>query len=212
MKFAQFVSGAVASLALTVAGTACTQSMPVDDALRQKWSDKTVFDLKTQTLEGKPLEMSEWKGKTLLVVNVASRCGFTRQYEGLEKLHRDWKDKGLVVVGVPCNDFGGQEPGSAEEIREFCTAKFGVTFPMLVKQSSKPGKDQGVVFEYLGFRTEKLPGWNFCKYLVHPDGTTVEFFDSRTGPESGDLKKAIEKAIAKAKPAKDSTRSTPKAS
>jgi len=185
----------VAGLALSLAGIACTQTMPVDDALRAKWSDKTVSDLETRTLEGKPQAFAEWKGKPLLVVNVASRCGFTRQYAGLEKVHDRFKDAGLVVIGVPCNDFGGQEPGSAEEICEFCTSKFDVSFPMLVKQSSKPGDEQGVVFEYLGFRTGKLPGWNFCKYLVHPDGTTVEFFDSRVDPEGKELTAAIEKAI-----------------
>ncbi len=185
----------VAGLALSLSGIACTQTMPVDDALKAKWSDKTVYDLETKTLEGEGWKFTEWKGKPLLVVNVASRCGFTRQYVGLEKVHDRFKEQGLVVVGVPCNDFGGQEPGSAEEIREFCTSKYDVSFPMLVKQSSKPGKEQGVVFEYLGFRTGKLPGWNFCKYLVHPDGTTVEFFDSRMDPEGKELIAAIEKAI-----------------
>lgn len=206
------IATTVAALALSLAGTACTQTMPVDDALREKWSGKTVFDLETKTLEGEPIKLADWKGKALLVVNVASRCGFTRQYEGLEKLHRAWKDKGLVVVGVPCNDFGNQESGSAEQIREFCTAKFNVTFPMLEKQSSKPSggpdKQQGIVFEYLGFRTEKLPGWNFCKYLVHPDGTTVEFFESGVSPESEKLGEAIKKAVAKIEPAKpDATES-----
>jgi len=200
----------VAGLALSLAGIACTQTMPVDDALRAKWSDKTVSDLETKTLEGKPQAFSEWKGKPLLVVNVASRCGFTRQYAGLEKVHDRFKDAGLVVIGVPCNDFGGQEPGSAEEIREFCTSKFDVSFPMLVKQSSKPGDEQGVVFEYLGFRTGKLPGWNFCKYLVHPDGTTVEFFDSRVDPEGKELTAAIEKAISEIAP-KDAVTPAPPA-
>ena len=197
-----------ATLALSLAGIACTQTMPVDDALKAKWSEKTVFDLETKSLEGKPLKFSEWTGKPLLVVNVASRCGFTRQYAGLEKVHDRFKDQGLVVVGVPCNDFGGQEPGSAEEIREFCTAKFDVSFPMVVKQSSKPGKEQGIVFEYLGTRSGKLPGWNFCKYLVHPDGTTVEFFDSRVDPEGKELTAAIEKALEKAKPETASSKKT----
>ena len=196
------IIGAVAGLALSAAGIACSQSMPVTDELQQKWSDKTFFDLKTDTLEGKPVDLSEWKGNAILVVNVASRCGFTRQYAGLEKLSDEWKGKGLIVVGVPCNDFGGQEPGSAKEIREFCTAKFDVDFPLLTKQSSKAGKNQGVIFEYLGTRTGKLPGWNFCKYLVHPDGTTVEFFDSRAAPEGKEIGAAVRKAVATTKPAK----------
>lgn len=195
------IFGVVAGLALSAAGIACSQSMPVTDELQQKWSDKTFFDLKTDSLEGKPLDLAEWKGNAILVVNVASRCGFTRQYAGLEKLSDEWKGKGLIVVGVPCNDFGGQEPGSAKEIREFCTTKFAVEFPLLAKQSSKPGKNQGVIFEYLGTRTEKLPGWNFCKYLVYPDGTKVEFFDSRAAPDGKELNAAIRKAVATAKPA-----------
>ena len=204
MSISSKFAGAVAGLALSISGTACSQSMPVNDELRAKWSDQTFFDLETRTLEGEPIDLGQWKGQAVLVVNVASRCGFTRQYAGLEKLSDDFKGKGLVVVGVPCNDFGGQEPGSASEIREFCTSRYGVEFPMLAKQSSRPGAGQGVVFEYLGVRTGKLPGWNFCKYLVDPDGRTVTFFDSRAAPDGQELRKAVEKAVAKAKTAKDS--------
>ncbi|MCP4835731.1 MAG: glutathione peroxidase [Phycisphaera sp.] len=172
--------------------------MPVTDELKEKWSDKTLFDIDTKTLEGKPLKLSEWKGKAVLVVNVASKCGFTGQYEGLEKLSDQWKDKGLVVVGIPCNDFGGQEPGSASTIRQFCTSRYAVEFPMLEKQSTKPGKDQSPIFEYLGTRTGKLPGWNFCKYLVYPDGKTIEFYDSRTAPDGKAFESKVKAAVAKA--------------
>ncbi|MBQ72152.1 MAG: glutathione peroxidase [Planctomycetaceae bacterium] len=193
------ITAAVAGIALSVSGAACTQSMPVTDDLKEKWSDKTLFDIETKTLEGKPLKMSEWKGKAVLVVNVASKCGFTGQYEGLEKLSDQWKDKGLVVVGVPCNDFGGQEPGSASTIRQFCTSRFQVEFPMLEKQSTKPGKNQSQIFEYLGTRTGKLPGWNFCKYLVYPDGKTIEFYDSRTAPDGKKLEAKVKDAVSKVK-------------
>ncbi|MEE2971994.1 MAG: glutathione peroxidase, partial [Planctomycetota bacterium] len=195
MSISSRLAGAVAGLALSASGTACSQSMPVNDELRAKWSDQTFFDLETRTLEGEPIDLGQWKGRAVLVVNVASRCGFTRQYAGLEKLSDEFKDEGLVVVGVPCNDFGGQEPGSASQIREFCTSRYGVEFPMLAKQSSRPGSGQGVVFEYLGFRTGKLPGWNFCKYLVDPDGRTVTFFDSRAAPDGQELRRAVEKAL-----------------
>jgi len=198
MPMTSRIIATVAGLALSATGVACTQSMPVTDELKEKWSDKTLFDIDTKTLEGKPLKLSEWKGKAVLVVNVASKCGFTGQYEGLEKLSDQWKDKGLVVVGIPCNDFGGQEPGSASTIRQFCTSRFAVEFPMLEKQSTKPGKDQSPIFEYLGTRTGKLPGWNFCKYLVYPDGKTIEFYDSRTAPDGKAFESKVKAAVAKA--------------
>lgn len=202
MPITSRITAAVAGIALSISGAACTQSMPVTDELKEKWSDKTLFDIETKTLEGKTLKMSEWKGKAVLVVNVASKCGFTGQYEGLEKLSDQWKDKGLIVVGVPCNDFGGQEPGSASTIRQFCTNRFQVEFPMLEKQSTKPGKNQSPIYEYLGTRTGKLPGWNFCKYLVYPDGRTIEFYDSRTAPDGKKLEEKVKDAVSKVKPAK----------
>ena len=199
------IAAAVAGITLSLTGAACTQSMPVTDELKEKWSDKTLFDIETKTLEGKPLKMSDWKGKAVLVVNVASKCGFTGQYEGLEKLSDQWKDKGLVVVGVPCNDFGGQEPGSSSTIREFCTSRFQVEFPMLEKQSTKPGKQQSPIYEYLGTRTGKLPGWNFCKYLVYPDGRTIEFYDSRTAPDGKRLEAKVKDAVSQVKTAEVAT-------
>ena len=195
------ITAAVAGIALSVTGSACTQSMPASEELTEKWSDKTLFDIETRTLEGKPLKLSEWKGKAVLVVNVASRCGFTGQYAGLEKLSDQWKNKGLVVVGIPCNDFGGQEPGSASTIREFCTTRYEVDFPMLEKQSTKPGRKQSPIYEYLGTRTGKLPGWNFCKYLVYPDGRTIEFYNSSTAPDGKQLEAKIKDAVSKVKPA-----------
>ena len=205
MPITSRITAAVAGIALSVSGAACTQSMPVTDELKEKWSDKTLFDIETKTLEGKPLKMSDWKGKAVLVVNVASKCGFTGQYEGLEKLSDQWKDKGLVVVGVPCNDFGGQEPGSSSTIREFCTSRFQVEFPMLEKQSTKPGKQQSPIYEYLGTRTGKLPGWNFCKYLVYPDGRTIEFYDSRTAPDGKRLEAKVKDAVSQVKTAEVAT-------
>ena len=111
----------------------------------------------------------------------------------------------MVVIGVPCNDFGGQEPGTATEIKSFCSSKYGVDFPMMSKVSVKPGKGQSPVYEFLGTRTGKLPGWNFCKYLVHADGTTIEFFDSRADPGSKQFKATVEKAIKQAATAKSGT-------
>lgn len=191
------LTGVVAGMALAAMGSACAQSMPVTDELKQKWEDKTIFDLEARSLDGKPVRMADWKGKAVLVVNVASRCGFTGQYRDLQALSDAYKDRGLVVVGFPCNDFGGQEPGSAEEIRTFCSTRYAVDFPMMEKVSSKPGKGQSPIYEYLGTKTGKLPGWNFCKYLISSDGTTIEFFDSRVDPDGAKMKAAVEKALPK---------------
>jgi glutathione peroxidase len=187
---------AAASLVLAITGIACTQSAPQDPALVAKWKDMNLYSIKTKTLEGKDLDLGEYKGKVALVVNVASRCGMTPQYNGLEKLYGELKDQGFVILGMPCNDFGGQEPGTADEIRTFCSTKYNVTFPMFTKVQTKPGAGQSEIYEFLGTRTGKLPGWNFGKYLVGRDGQPIAFFDSRTGPDDKALREAIEKALA----------------
>ena len=187
---------AAASLVLAVAGIACTQTAPQDPALVAKWKDMSLYSMKSTTLEGKDIDLGEYKGKVALVVNVASRCGMTPQYKGLEKLYGDLKDRGLVILGFPCNDFGGQEPGSADDIRSFCSKNYGVTFPMFAKVQTKPGTGQSEIYEFLGTRTGKLPGWNFGKYLIGRDGQPIAFFDSRTAPDDKALLEAIEKALA----------------
>jgi glutathione peroxidase len=134
-----------------------------------------------------------------LVVNVASKCGYTPQYAGLEKLFAELKDKGFVVLGFPCNDFGGQEPGSAEEIQSFCQKNYGVTFPMFAKLQTKAGEGQSELYQYLGARTGSLPSWNFGKYLIGRDGQPIAFYSSKVAPDAKELREAIEKALA-AKP------------
>ena len=185
-----------ASLVLAITGIACTQTAPQAPALVAKWKDMNLYALKSKTLEGKDIDLSEFKGKVTIVVNVASRCGMTPQYKGLEKLYGDLKDKGFVILGFPCNDFGGQEPGSADEIRSFCSKNYGVTFPMFTKVQTKAGAGQSEIYEFLGTRTGKLPGWNFGKYLVGRDGQPIAFFDSRTSPDDKAFREAIEKALA----------------
>jgi glutathione peroxidase len=160
-----------------------------------EWKSRSIYTIETHTLEGKPAKLSAYDGKVALIVNVASECGYTVQYAGLEKLHDEFKDEGLVVLGFPCNDFGGQEPGSPKEIRAFCTEKYNVTFPLFEKLSLKPGDEQHVLYKALEAKTNKLPRWNFCKYLVSRDGTTAQFFDSKVTPESDELRTAIEKAL-----------------
>jgi len=137
--------------------------------------------------------MTDYQGKVVLVVNTASECGFTPQYADLEKLWQEYRERGLVVLGFPSNDFGQQEPGTAEEIRSFCDVKFHVTFPMFAKVKTK-GDGQSPVFGFLTAKHPK-PRWNFYKYLVGRDGEVSNYFVSLTNPSSKRLRKAVEKAL-----------------
>jgi glutathione peroxidase len=159
-------------------------------------SADSLYALKTTTLQGQPADLSQYAGEVALVVNVASQCGFTPQYAGLEKLYEEYKGRGLVVLGFPSNDFGGQEPGSPEEIATFCKKNYGVTFPMFSKVVTKAGPGQSPIYSFLG-RGGALPAWNFSKYLVDRDGRVLEFFPSKVTPESAELRQAIDKALAR---------------
>jgi len=154
----------------------------------------SFYDLKTQTLLGKPADLADYRGKVTLVVNVASYCGYTPQYKGLEQLHRELKDKGFAVLGFPSNDFGEQEPGTAEEIATFCRLTYDVTFPMFAKVVTKSGPDQSPVYKLLG-ATGHLPSWNFGKYLVGKDGKVRAFFPSDVTPDEPALRAAITDAL-----------------
>ncbi|RPI53279.1 MAG: glutathione peroxidase [Acidobacteria bacterium] len=156
----------------------------------------SFYDLKTQTLAGQPSDLATYRGTVTLVVNTASECGYTPQYEGLEKLHRELSPKGFSVLGFPSNDFGGQEPGTAQEIAEFCRKNYGVTFPMFAKLSTRPGPNQSPIYAFLGM-TGNLPAWNFAKYVIGKDGRVVAFFPSAVSPESAELRGAIAKALAR---------------
>jgi glutathione peroxidase len=158
----------------------------------------SIYDFSAQTLTGKPRRMSDFKGSVLLVVNTASKCGFTPQYAGLEELYRKYKDKGLVVLGFPSNQFGEQEPGPDSEIAEFCEMNYGVTFPMFSKVDVN-GSEAHPLFKYLTTTKKGLLGsqaikWNFTKFLVGRDGTVLERYAPTTKPE--DLAPDIEKALA----------------
>lgn len=155
----------------------------------------SFYDLKTQTLDGAPADLAAYRGKVSLVVNVASKCGYTPQYEGLEALQRELKDKGFNVLGFPSNDFGGQEPGTAAEIQTFCRLTYGVTFPMFEKVVTKAGPDQSPIYAFLG-RSGNLPAWNFSKYVIDKQGRIVAFFPSKVTPEAPELRAAIGKALA----------------
>lgn len=153
----------------------------------------SIYDFTPNAIDGKPAPLAAYKGKVVLVVNVASQCGFTPQYTGLEKLYEQYKDKGLVIAGFPANNFGAQEPGSNEEIKRFCTRKYSVTFPMYSKISVK-GSDQDPLYGYLTKAGGEVK-WNFTKFLVGKDGKVITKFDSGVAPESPELIAAIEKAL-----------------
>jgi glutathione peroxidase len=155
----------------------------------------SFYDLQATALDGKPGNLEQYKGKVSLVVNVASKCGYTPQYEGLEKLQREMKGKGFNVLGFPSNDFGGQEPGTAQEIATFCRLTYDVTFPMFEKVVTKKGAGQSPVYAFLG-ESGKLPAWNFSKYVVDKNGKVVAFFESQVTPEDPALRSAIAKALA----------------
>lgn len=154
----------------------------------------SFYDLKTTYLDGKPADLGVFRGKVTLAVNVASKCGYTPQYEGLEKLNRELAPKGFAVLGFPSNDFGAQEPGTAQEIAQFCKLTYDVTFPMFSKLVTRPGADQSPVYKFLG-TSGHLPAWNFSKYVIGKDGKVIAFFPSDVTPESAALRGAIARAL-----------------
>ncbi len=155
------------------------------------WMNQTLPRLQ----DDKPQSLCQYAGKVVLVVNTASRCGYTNQYEGLERLSREYADRGLVVLGFPSNDFGAQEPGSNAQIADFCQNTFNVKFPMFAKSSVK-GAAANPVFAYMGKATGQTPEWNFHKYLVGRDGATVVSFGSATEPGSPKMRGEIERLLA----------------
>lgn len=155
---------------------------------------QSIYDIAINGLDGKPLKLSDFKGKHILFVNVASKCGFTGQYEDLQKLYDTFKDN-LMVIGVPCNQFGGQEPGTASDIQTFCQANYGVTFQMTEKVDVK-GDNQHALYKWL--TNQELNGksssnvkWNFQKYLVDGNGQLVDYYFSVTNPMSGKITKNL---------------------
>jgi glutathione peroxidase len=157
----------------------------------------SIYDFKVKTIDGKEISLANYKGKSLLIVNTASKCGYTPQYEGLEALYNKYKEKGVVVLGFPSNDFNGQEPGTNAEIQHFCKAKYNVDFPMFEKGVVK-GEQKQPLFTYL---TENAPvqgeiKWNFEKFLIDPTGKIVSRFRSAVKPSDAALTAAVEKAIA----------------
>lgn len=150
-------------------------------------SQESIYNIKINTINGDPLDLNQFRGKFLLFVNVASKCGFTKQYEGLEQLYQEYKQN-LVVIGVPCNQFGGQEPGSEKEIKQFCSQQYGVSF-LLTEKINVKGDNQHLLYQWLtekklnGISNSKVK-WNFQKYIVGKNGDLIEYFYSTTDPMS----------------------------
>jgi glutathione peroxidase len=157
---------------------------------------KTFFDFKINSINGEELDLSSFKGKTILLVNVASKCGFTNQYDDLQKLYDDFKDKGLIVIGIPTNQFGGQEPGSEKEIKNFCETNFNITFPMTSKYEVKGANAHPIyIWAKDTFGKSTVPKWNFHKILINKNGKIEDTFASFTGPLSNKVVKKIEQIL-----------------
>jgi glutathione peroxidase len=158
----------------------------------------SIYDIAVKDIDGKDTTLGAYKGKVLLIVNVASKCGYTPQYKGLEAVYEQYQDKGFVVLGFPCNQFGQQEPGTNQEIKQFCSAKYNVTFPMFDKLEVN-GENRHPLYVALAGEKSPFPGnikWNFSKFLIGRDGKIIKRFDSAVKPESPELTAAVESALA----------------
>ena len=172
------------------------ENVSVETPKTNKMEQGSIYTFKVKDLSGNEFDFATLKGKKILIVNTASKCGYTPQYEGLEKVYEQYKDK-LVIIGFPCNQFGGQEAGTNEEIAQFCKVNFGVTFPLMKKSSVIKSETQNEVFKWLTDSTKngwngKQPSWNFSKYLVNEEGILTHYFDPSVSPTSEQVLKEIE--------------------
>ena len=170
-------------------------------AQQKETAVNSLYEIEVNGIAGEPVKMEQYKGKVLLIVNTASKCGFTGQYDGLQKLYETYQDKGFVILGFPSNDFMGQEPGTNDEIQSFCKLNYGVTFPLFEKIDVK-GKGQHPLYAYLTSKktNPEFSGkisWNFNKFLISSDGEIVNRFGSRAKPDDPNLIGAIEKELGK---------------
>jgi glutathione peroxidase len=158
-----------------------------------------IYDIKVKDIDGKNVSLSDYKGKVLLIVNVASKCGFTPQYKALEATYKKYQDKGFVILGFPCNQFGAQEPGTDDEIKQFCTSKYFITFPLFDKIEVN-GAGRHPLYQILAGKDSPFPGdirWNFTKFVIGKDGQILNRFDSKVTPDSPEVISSIESALAK---------------
>ncbi|MQX36677.1 glutathione peroxidase [Roseospira navarrensis] len=193
---ARFFRSGLGSLAAAAVASASLSAGTPQQAGAASPATPSAHDFTFTSIDGEPLPMEQFAGKAVLVVNTASRCGFTKQYDGLQAVWEKYRDRGLVVLGVPSNDFGSQEPGDEEQIKEFCTVNFNINFPMTAKERVVGG---GAHPFYTWVRQEVgfvgAPKWNFHKYLIAPDGSVADWFSSVTGPQAGRLTNAIERVL-----------------
>jgi len=194
-----FAVFAVLSLSVAVLSILWTFDNPCSASASTTSSAKSVYEFKMKNIDGKEVSLSEYKGKVLMLVNVASKCGLTPQYEALQSIYSKYKDQGFVILGFPANNFMGQEPGTEAEIKEFCSVKYNVTFPLFAKISVK-GDDQHPLYQYLT-SAESNPQfggeikWNFNKFLVGKDGKIIARFEPKVKPDSEEVIQAIETAL-----------------
>ena len=159
-------------------------------------NSKTIFDFKINSIDGDELDLSKYKGKTLLIVNVASKCGFTKQYDDLQNLYETYNDRGLIVLGIPSNQFGGQEPNSEKDIKDFCETNFNITFPMTSKYDVKGANAHPIyLWAKNTYGKSTIPKWNFHKILINKDGLIVDTFVSFTNPKSKKILNKLEQIL-----------------
>lgn len=190
------LAGALGAV-LVAGGVAALQRGSDEPEAAKAAVDAHVLGFTLDDIDGKPQNLEQYKGKVVLIVNVASRCGYTRQYEGLQKLYAEKKDAGLVVLGFPSNDFGNQEPGTNEEIKEFCSGKYSVTFPMFSK-IAVTGEQAHPLYKKLASQPAPLggaPQWNFTKFLVDRSGKVVSRYESRSKPDDPQFIKRIDELL-----------------
>lgn len=190
----------LALAAVAVAGVAYKFGMILNPSPSSPPLEKSIYDFKMKNIDGQEIKLSNYKGKVMMIVNTASKCGYTPQYEGLQGVYGKYKDKGLVILGFPANNFMGQEPGTEAEIKEFCSTKYKVTFPVFAKISVK-GEDQHPLYNFLTNKATNPEfsgdiSWNFNKFLLDRGGKVVARFGSKDRPDSEAVIAAIEKYLA----------------
>lgn len=191
------MKAALISIPLLIAFAGVAYALLPKQTTPKNMKDSTLADFKAKDINGEEVALKKYVGKTVLIVNVASKCGNTPQYAGLEALYEKYKDQGFVVLGFPCNQFGGQEPGTEAQIKEFCESTYHVKFPMFAKIDVK-GENADPIYKWLVHSTSNQNDveWNFAKFLVGKDGKTVIRFGARTQPDSEEVVAAIEKSLA----------------
>jgi glutathione peroxidase len=189
----------LAILILNFYGLTCREESTKTQTESVKMNDDpiNIFDVKVKTIDGKEVSMSDYKGKVLLIVNVASQCGYTPQYEGLQRVYEKYKDKGFEILAFPCNDFGAQEPGSSEEIKQFCSSKYNVTFQLFDKIKVLGDEKNPLYSKLIKYEPSGDIGWNFEKFIIDKNGNVTGRFKSKVKPEDENITTLIEKEISK---------------